>query len=979
MADALETVRKSVWEPLFQQMKDARTGPAHTAAVDLLARPVELLRLMGCEAAAALADDVLAADRLRMFLFLAEPFASHVEEAQRLAKADPVKPGQYDPSVIDHAALPVLAVAAMRVAPEGRADTFARTVHGLALAATPAEVLGRLHPQTPGRDAISVIVDTLYLLDGLQDLPPNSRLRPFAADPAERARWVCLRHLFEADLPAAIDEAHREIASYLDWKKLLPWDGGDSSPIEEVSWTAGAPPELSLRGRFESIVSGSALRPGVCVVVEAEGSDEPALRCEVIEASETRLRVRLPRPVLRGWIGFSWDQRLQRANRFREALRYWLPRKVERLGCVRGVEDLIGLIRDVGVPDPLRPGERLARPPRTPSNRFEAAAGTVATFSRKEVVGHPPSPAPRAAAAGTRDVHIASVRVLQGEREERFFLKQPLDVDVLLDAPGSKVAVMVDGKEDDALVEEARTPQQRFTVSIPEDRCHDGMSLTVRVDGSDDRRARGPLTLGAPREARIVLVRPQVVSAAWKADDLPDVERRQWLHSLIRYVGEQLGLKVRIEELPWIDDDLAVLTSRIDSVDDARIPLLLEALARRAMFSPGLESAAWICVPPLGKPAKPVAHDNSGNLKFAKSVVRRALKAASPERGRATAAAPPLDERRRANAVFKSAVEEGHAFQRFEPAEAARAVAVATWPALPHLLGRLYAEDAQPACVGSTPRVRLVGRIENDSVVLESVQEELKPRARGKGASLDSPFNVVTLDADGRELLFTPLKCMRAERPALLAALPPISRSVAAIEIRKGRKEVVARVRRVNDGGKEHKAQVEAQVEGELGAANQSLRWSYRHPQNARPALALALFEGPGREKYSTEVERFDACEPSPLVHLCRYGSADGIELLASDGWNCVSESVRPTALVNPDPVAIRRLPDGRWFADIRTEKTGTIEWRLRAGKRGDEEGDDVRGRDRVLDLPAGEQGILRLTVTLEGHAIVDERPVPEA
>jgi hypothetical protein len=90
--------------------------------------------------------------------------------------------------------------------------------------------------------------------------------------------------------------------------------------------------------------------------------------------------------------------------------------------------------------------------------------------------------------------------------------------------------------------------------------------------------------------------------------------------------------------------------------------------------------------------------------------------------------------------------------------------------------------------------------------------------------------------------------------------------------------------------------------------------------------------------------------------------------------------------LENPDPVSIRRLADGRWFADLPSDerwladpgagKKIEITWSLN--------GQDLPDNDktpRVLELPPGASGKLQLKVKRGDmpHPIVDERTVSEA
>src|SRR5437660_5091523 len=157
MTATLSIFRPSSWSELRTRLDSAvARDPSLANARDILCRPAQLLELCAHDAPRALGDDALAAERLRMVLHLAWPFAGIVEEAKTLlgtvGKETSVA---YHPGVIDHGALLVVAVAALRVAPPGIGDVFLRTVHGLALSAASAEVLGRLDPAVPDGDALA--------------------------------------------------------------------------------------------------------------------------------------------------------------------------------------------------------------------------------------------------------------------------------------------------------------------------------------------------------------------------------------------------------------------------------------------------------------------------------------------------------------------------------------------------------------------------------------------------------------------------------------------------------------------------------------------------------------------------------------------------------------------------------------------------------------------------------------------------------
>src|SRR6516162_6375258 len=110
MADTtLAVLRPDVWSPLSRRLDEAARQMSSAAARDVLSRPLELLALMAGDALAALGEDALAAERLRMLLYLAQPFHTLVDEARALCEASRADgAGSYEPGVIDHGPLVVL-------------------------------------------------------------------------------------------------------------------------------------------------------------------------------------------------------------------------------------------------------------------------------------------------------------------------------------------------------------------------------------------------------------------------------------------------------------------------------------------------------------------------------------------------------------------------------------------------------------------------------------------------------------------------------------------------------------------------------------------------------------------------------------------------------------------------------------------------------------------------------------------------------
>src|SRR3954469_22566471 len=97
----------AAWSTLQRRLDGAGSYGRGASSRDVLLRPLQLLELMAVDAPGALGDDVLAADRLRMLLYLATAFHSMVDEARALAESGPQSRDSagYEPGVLDHGAL----------------------------------------------------------------------------------------------------------------------------------------------------------------------------------------------------------------------------------------------------------------------------------------------------------------------------------------------------------------------------------------------------------------------------------------------------------------------------------------------------------------------------------------------------------------------------------------------------------------------------------------------------------------------------------------------------------------------------------------------------------------------------------------------------------------------------------------------------------------------------------------------------------
>src|SRR5438105_14759094 len=117
-------LRRESWPFLELRLEEASRQSTMPATRDVLLRPLQLLELMSADAAGALGDDVLAAERLRMLLYLAEPFQAMVDEARSLDESSAAREDAYEPGVLDHGSLAIVALGALRVALPGSERAF---------------------------------------------------------------------------------------------------------------------------------------------------------------------------------------------------------------------------------------------------------------------------------------------------------------------------------------------------------------------------------------------------------------------------------------------------------------------------------------------------------------------------------------------------------------------------------------------------------------------------------------------------------------------------------------------------------------------------------------------------------------------------------------------------------------------------------------------------------------------------------------
>ena len=500
-------LRADVWQPLvrgFDEVvgSDAALGPVR----DSVLRPLHLLEAMAANAPAALGDDYFAAERLRSLLYVAAPWRALPAEAAQLAASGP-SAQPYEPGVLHHGRLVIVGLAAVRVAPVSAAADLLATVHGLALALSAAEVLGRMGPGAPDVGALETLLRTLVGLGDVPAHPSPNLLRPFARDDVERGRWACLAELFGGKALGTFvrDRLQAEKAEKAEKSGPVLWDGAASDAITAVEPPIAAPGRrIELRGQFAVTApkrgAGESGRDNDGVQVVFVATADGALSvAEVSRRSKSQVTVTVPLDARSGWIGISDRARVRASNRYRKTVReFWsglaLPAVPARpptfLACLRQAPVPVAVIPDLG-----RGDGQLSLPPRTASNRF-TIAGDEAIAIADAMVAPAPAPARAAFIAGPPDVVLTAT---QRGLSAPFVAREGVDIHVdLLTRRGVKFSLVVDTDDGPATVAQPIQPTDTTVdLTIPPTLIAFGtITLTPKLtpaDGDDAEQVGAPV------------------------------------------------------------------------------------------------------------------------------------------------------------------------------------------------------------------------------------------------------------------------------------------------------------------------------------------------------------------------------------------------------------------------------------------------------------------------------------------------------
>jgi hypothetical protein len=304
----------------MRQLTDAldhavTTNPALATARQILLQPLKMLEAFGQEVSEALANHPAALERLRLLLQLS---AGTALETKRAFESSSGPTGQAhhgrpcEGSVIRMGSLVIAGLAAGRV---GRrmndvlAEQMVDVIHGVALAASPAESLARSLQSGLSVEQVATALEALA--GGDRALTRISAMAPVFLDACERARWDCLGHVFET----------------VKKQVLLDWEGSDSAAVVEVqrakrSAQSALVIHLAKGDDTNGLLTALEKKEALCVLASARGS--LAVAASHVDRKTLVVTVPLVPQARSGCVGFATEERRASAIATRrQVVKYW--------------------------------------------------------------------------------------------------------------------------------------------------------------------------------------------------------------------------------------------------------------------------------------------------------------------------------------------------------------------------------------------------------------------------------------------------------------------------------------------------------------------------------------------------------------------------------------------------------------------------------------------------------------------------------
>ena len=291
-------------------------------------------------------------------------------------------------------------------------------------------------------------------------------------------------------------------------------------------------------------------------------------------------------------------------------------------------------------------------------------------------------------------------------------------------------------------------------------------------------------------------------------------------------------------------------------------------------------------------------------------------------------------------------------------------MAIATVSEVPDLLKQVFGRERR---LERAPmeRLRIVGLLLPDGELLvQSSRVETGERVAGYGASIDSGFFVVALDATDRELHRESIKYLSDSRPSHFGVLFPITPEVASVELR-DRTQTLYAIRRTDASPLVRAPKRPGETTpGPPELIDDVLHWSYHHPLGARSEISVEV----SRDGVWTPFTRLEACRDQQSLPLRRLQRIERMRVVASDGWNATESDIE--GRINGRAAVIaRRVNATQWWADV--PSGWHVNWEF--------PGRTLRAA-HLVELAADAVGTLTLTATdpETGDTVTDQRAVEE-